>query len=553
MADEPDSTAGRDSDATPGESSRSLVSGGVRTVGAWTLLSRLLGMLRDVGMAATFGNGRVLDAFTVAFRVPNLFRRLFGEGALTAAFLPAYVRERETRDLRSASQLATVVFAALAAVLILLVGITEAAIWSALVLLQPSPATALLLELTAVLLPYVVLVCLAAQVSAVLHAHGRFAVPALLPVVLNVVWIVALWVVPARFESPESRVLAISMSIVAAGVLQLLATLPTLFALGYRPDLGLGEARQRLRDLGIAMLPVLAGLALTQLNTLVDSLIAWGFSAPGETLVDGLRVPNPDYPLESGTASALYLGQRMYQFPLGVFGVALGTVLFPLLTRHAERGRLDLVRDDLGLGVRLVLAIGLPASLGLVLLAEPITTLLFRHGEFDAFDASQTAAAIAAYAAGVWAYSGIHVLQRAFYAMDDRVTPMRIGLVAVVVNVGLDFAVLWPLGGPGLAYATAFAAMLHVGLLAYGVQWHVGRLDAKDFGGHALRVVLGTLGMGLCCGATLVVTRHLLPGDEIVSRVARVALPTIVGGGTYLVAARALGLDEVFVLLRRGR
>ncbi len=527
------------------------VAGGIRLVALWTMLSRVLGMVRDVAMAATFGNGWVLDAFTVAFRVPNLVRRLFGEGALTAAFLPAYVRERQQHGDAAGWQLASVVFSALVVGTALLVGLVELLLWSVLAFADPTPATALLLELTAVLLPYVGFVCLAAQVSAVLHAHGRFAVPALLPIVLNVVWIGALWFVVPRYESPESRMLAMSVAIVLAGVLQFLATVPTLLALGFRFDLGLSRAGGRLRSLSLAMLPVLAGLALVQLNTLVDGLIAWGFSAPNETVVDGVRVSDPNYPLEAGTASALYLGQRMYQFPLGVFGVALGTVLFPLLTRHAERGRLDLVRDDLEYGLRLVVAVGLPASLGLVLLARPITDLLFRHGEFDDFDALQTATAIAAYAVGVWAYSGVHVLQRAFYALDDRVTPVRIGLFAVVLNVALDFVVLWPLGGPGLAYATAAAAVLQVGLLAVAVQWHTGKLSWPDLAGHTFRVLLGTLSMGLCTGGTLVALQSLLPGESLFVRATEVAVPTATGIAVYLLAAKLLELDDVFTLLRR--
>jgi putative peptidoglycan lipid II flippase len=555
--DDAPATQGTDPDA---DSARSLAAN-VRTVGLWTFVSRILGMLRDALMATAFGNGPILDAFSVAFRIPNLFRRLFGEGALTAAFLPAFLRERQQRGERAGWQLATAVFVALFGALVLVVVAAELLLWGTAVAFDLSPSATFLLQLTALLLPYVVLVCVSAQVSAVLHALGHFTVPALLPIVLNVIWIAGLvWLVPG-FETAEQRMFAVSVVIVLAGVLQMLAPWPILFAHGYRPDLGDaalrsaegGRVRARLREIVGAMLPVLVGLSLTQLNTLADSLIAWGFSAPGETLVDGVRVPTDGYPLEAGTAAALYLGQRMYQFPLGVFGVALGTVLFPLLARHAEQGRVDLVRDDLGLGLRLTLAIGLPASLGLVLLAGPVTDLLFRHGRFDAHDAAQTAAMIAAYGTAVWAYSAVHVLQRAYYAIDDRITPMRIGLFGIAFNIALNFALLWPFGGPGLAYATAVTAVLHVGLLAAVVQGHVGRLDWESLAGTTVRVTLATALMGAACLLALRGVDHVTTGDGTTVRSLRVLLPFTAAIATYLVAARLLVLDEVWLLLRRGR
>lgn len=534
------------SESEPVDGTANLASG-VRTVGAWTLLSRILGMVRDVAMAAVFGAGAVLDAFTVAFRVPNLFRRLFGEGALTAAFLPAFVRERERNGETAGWRLATVVFVALFVVLAGMVALVELLLWVGVLLLDPSPAALLLVQLTAVLLPYVVLVCLVAQMSAVLHGLGRFTVPAAVPVVLNVTWIAALWWVVPGLGTENVRILAVAATVVVAGVLQFLVPLPALFGCGYRFDLGDADTRGRLREILAAMLPVLVGLSLVQLNTLIDAMIAWGLSAP-----EGAE-PSSRHPLEAGTAAALYLGQRMYQFPLGVFGVALGTVLFPLLTRHAERGRADLLRDDLGLGLRLVFAIGLPASLGLVLLAEPITELLFRHGRFDANDAAQTAAMIAAYAVGVWAYSGVHVLQRAYYALDDRITPMRIGLIAVGVNVVLDLALVWPLGGPGLAYATAASAVLHVGLLAAVVQGHVGRLEWESLLGSTTRITLATLLMGACCVATLWGIAGVVEGDDTTARAIRALVPMGVGVGAYLVGVWLLEIGEVALLLKRGR
>ncbi|MGH7200279.1 MAG: lipid II flippase MurJ, partial [Planctomycetaceae bacterium] len=315
----------------------------LRLVSLLTLLSRVLGLARDVGMAVVFGGGPVMDAFSVAFRLPNLARRLFGEGALTAAFLPVFVRELEAHSGRqSAWKLASAVLGLLAITLTALVLIAEALLIGLMEWGGFSAETDLLLGLTAVLLPYLIVICVAAQISAVQHALGQFAWPALLPALLNVIWIAALAVAVWLFETDRQRIYAVAVCVMLAGVVQVLAPLPALWRLGFRFDAGWWSARRQVQEIARAMLPVVLGLSVTQLNTFADSLIAWGFAAPLGASDATMPLPGgPAYPLDSGTASALYFGQRMYQFPLGVFGVALGTVLFPLLARHAERGRLD--------------------------------------------------------------------------------------------------------------------------------------------------------------------------------------------------------------------
>ncbi|MBW3542760.1 MAG: polysaccharide biosynthesis C-terminal domain-containing protein, partial [Planctomycetes bacterium] len=251
--------------------------------------------------------------------------------------------------------------------------------------------------------------------------------------------------------------------------------------------------------------------------------------------------------LETGTASSLYFAQRMYQFPLGVFGVALGTVLFPLMAAHAAQGRLDRLRESLDLGLRLVLAVGLPASVGLILIARPLTGLFFQHGEFDAAAAGQTAAMIVAYSVAVWAYCGLPVAQRAFYAMGDRRTPMRVGLWAVGLNLVLDFALLPFLGGTGLALATALAAIVQVSFTAWLAQARVGRLDWRRLALTALRAVCACTAMAAAVLASLA----LVPaGEGWSSRLAAVGIPLTAGALTYLCAARAFRLGEVWLLFR---
>jgi len=499
-------------------------------------------------MAALFGNGLVMDAFSVAFRVPNLARHLFGEGALTAAFLPIFVREIEREGRTSAWKLASAVLSILAFGLSVLVVVVEIWLWWLPHLVDMGAEGRLLTGLTAVLLPYLLLICLAAQISAMLHALGHFTWPALLPVLLNVVWIVGIWVVAPLFVSSEAQAYAIAASILVGGTIQMFAGLPKLRSLGFRFDRAWRAALPRVAEVARTMLPVVIGLSVTQINVLADSMIAWSFSGP----VDGpdtMALPGePAYPLVSGTASALYFGQRMYQFPLGVFGVALGTVLFPLLSRHAERGRLDLLRRDLSLGMRLVIVVGLPASLGLVLLARPLTVLIFQHGAFDAADAAQTVSMIATYGTAVWAYCGLLIVHRGYYAAGDRQTPLNVGVLSVLLNLALNLSLIWFVGGRGLAMGTAISSTVQLIAVTWFLQHRLGRFDWREFRTTTLKAVVATGVMGLVCYGSV----RLLPGDEsLIDKLIAVFVPLTTSILVYFALARSLGMNELWLLFKR--
>ncbi len=536
-------------DTAEQQAARTAMFSGMRVVSLLTMISRVTGLARDSLMAGLFGNGPIMDAFTVAFRIPNLARRLFGEGALTAAFLPALVREMEQRGRESAWQLASGLFSFLALVLLAIVLAIEAGLWL-LSTVSPSAETQLLLGLTATMAPYLLVICLAAQISAVMHALNHFVWPALISVLLNLVWIAGILFVAPRFESPEAQAYAIGAVIVLGGVLQFAVPLWPLRRLGFRFHAGwwrsANPARERtvagIRGIARTMMPILLGLSITQFNAALDSFLAWWFAAPEPTTGAWAS-------LEPGTAAALYLGQRMYQFPLGVLGIALGTVLFPRLAQHSERGRRDLLRADLELGLRLVIVIGVPAAAGLLLLAEPLTDLLFRHGRFDAGDARQTATMIRGYGCAVWAYCALLILNRAFYAIDDQRTPLRAGLWAMVLNLLLNLGLIRFVGGVGLALGTALTSMAQCGLVLWLLQKRIGRIDGVACRSTGVRTVLATALMSTACAATLA----LLPAATAAgsTRVLRVALPFAAAVIAYFVAARLLRLREVDVLLGR--
>lgn len=528
------------------------VSRNLRLVSLCTFISRIFGLLRDQAMGTLFGAGPVLDTFTVAFRLPNLARVLLGEGALTTAFLPIFVEELNERGRESAARVTWAVFVSLAAVLCGLVIVVELGLGALATFVELSAETRLLCQLTAMLLPYVILICLAAQLGAVLNALGRFMWPALVPVVLNVVWLAALWwVIPIYWSDPIEQVQATSVFVVAAGALQLAFLLPVVWrcGFGYRSDWrsAVGVVGRVAR----VMMPVVVGLSITQLNGVLDSFVAWGFARP-EGAGPTMPLPgSPEYPLHAGTATALYLGQRLYQFPLGVFGVALGTVLFPLFTQHAQRGEFDKLRGDLSLGIRLVLAIGLPASAGLMLVAHPLATLFFQYGKFDAAAATMTGDMILCYGSGVWAYCALLILQRGFYAIGDRLTPMYVGLLAMLTNVFLNLTLIWPLGGRGLALSTALVAAIQCAVTCLLLQKKVGQLLWKEVAWTAVRTLVAVALMSVVC---LLLTFPAAADDGLKLRGLKLLVPLVAGGLTFLGMAWLLRLKEPWsVLFARGQ
>ena len=517
---------------------------GLRIVSACTLASRVLGLLRDTAMAALFGAGPILDAFTVAFQIPNLARQLLGEGALTAAFLPAFLREQRQSGPEAARQLTSATFVQLGQLLTGIVIAGELVIGTLLLSLDLHPDVARLLQLLGLFAPYVILVCLTALLCAALQSLNRFFWPAVLPVLLNLFWLGAVAVVPRVCADPESQIRWIAVSLLGAGLIQLGVPLLILHQAGYRWSATWRDSLPQVREVFHSMLPVVVGVTLSQLNALVDRVLAWGLSLP----VWGEASHPAWWPvLESGTASALYLGQRMYQFPLGVFGVALGTVLFPILTRHAEQGDIPGFRADLTLGLRLSLAIGLPASAGLMLVAGPLSTALFQHGRFDVHDAALTAGMVRAYGSAAWAFILLLIANRGFYALHDRQTPVQIGKWAVVWNLVLSAILIYPLQGAGLAWGTSLAtmaqavwSMTRLARLSGGLDWPLARTS-----------LLKTL---VCCGVMVGVVLGLQlihwPGDSFKVRLAILGAQCLAGGAAYLASAWLVGLDEPWMLVR---
>ena len=533
---------------------RSQLFAGLRVTSFGTLASRVLGMLRDVATAALLGlsGDGVMDAFVIAFRIPNLFRRLFGEGALAASYLPVLSTKLE-HDRRAAWQLASVTLVWLAMILAAVVLAAEGVCAGVWLFYGDVPGMKLLVGLSAVMLPYLFFICLAAQVSGTLHALAHFSTPALAPTLLNICWLAAIWLFAPRWSDDKHvQAYVLALAVLVAGVLQLAAQLPVLRRLGFRFDYNWPASREAVGQIVRSMGPMVVGLAVTQINSFFDSILAWGLAAPADGAAQIAWLGGAiEYPLKQGAAAAIYYGERLYQFPLGLLGMAVATVIFPALSRHAARGQFDRLGEDLTLGVRLVLFLAVPAGAGLMLISEPLARLLFQHGAFTAQDAARVARMIACYGLGVWAFCAAPVIVRGYYALGDRTTPLRVGMVSMLVNLALNLALVWPLAEAGLALATSLSAMLQVALLLSRFSRHGGCLGWAEIG----RTTILTLAATACMLAAGYAAMAWAPHDfGLGKEFARVAAPIVAGSAAFLAVSRLLKAEELRLLLvSRGR
>ncbi len=517
----------------------------VRTVSGLTLGSRVLGLVRDLATVRIFGDTAVGSAFAAALAIPNMFRRLFGEGALSAAFLPEYTRLDETdRDQAGAFARSTVALLALGTGMLT---IAIELVLLAVLLLAPGDADrALSLRMIMVTLPFMPLICVAAILGGMLQAHGRFAPWAMAPMILNLCIIgacVPYWLIDGA--SARTWGYVIGASAVLAGVLQVLWSWSCLRG---RVDWSAGSAqtRARVRTMLVRMIPALVGLGTLQLNSFIDTLIAmW-------PLWVGPEIGGATYPLDEASNSVLYYAQRLYQFPLGVFGIAVATAVFPELSRAAN----DPARfaSALRRGIRLSLFIALPASVGLALVRTDLVKTLY-SGVGDGFsdDGVRRAAwVVLGYSVGVWAYSLNQLWTRSFYAKNDTSTPMRIAIVAVGLNLTLNAALIWPLGEAGLAWATSVSAIVQCALLARAARKRLG--VASCFDRESLRSVVRCAGLSVVMGAGVGLLLTLWPERASWAGGAWALIAaTSLGGGIYLVLAWATRSEELSWIIRLKR
>ena len=505
-----------------------------RLIAALTMASRVLGLVREGVVGAYFGTSALASAFSIAFTVPNLARRLFGEGALSSALIPVLTETAQRDGDEPARRLVGTVLlllgVGLAGAVLVLEGVVLA--WRS---AAPDPA----LSLTAFTLPYMPVICVVAVAGGVLNTRGHFATPAAVPVLLNVVLIgAALGGALTLGWRDEQLMLAICVALLVGGLMQLAVTLGALRWVGFWPAWNLDWRQPQVRAILALMLPAMVGLSAMQLNTLLDRLIAYWF-----VLVGGERVG----------AAVLGYAHVLYQVPLGVFGIALATAIFPTLSARAAAGDFAGLRRTLVQGLRLGLFIALPAGLGLILTAEPLVATLLERGKFDALATQRVAATLACYSLGMPAYFAMPVIVRTFYALQDSRTPARTALATVALNLTLNLLLVQVLQERGLALSTALCAYLQAGYLLRRLRGRLGPGPAES-AGLTPAVLRMALAAAVMAGVVVGLDAWSWGGGLASVPVGLRLLVLVVGGGlAYGGAAWRLGLAELKQLLRTNR
>lgn len=467
----------RDSGKSRSENVRVTKAAGI--VGAATLISRILGYVRDMVFAGFFGASFFSDAFIAAFRIPNTLRRLFGEGSLSIAFVPVFT-EYLAKDKGEAFSLARSAIRVLGITLILL-SITGILLspWIVQIMAPGFTKTpdklSLTVNLAQIMIPYIFFIGLVALCMGILNALGHFAAPALAPVLLNVAMITGMISIAFFTEDPTVRVYGLSGGVMIGGLLQLAFQVPFLKRKGIFRGTN-GWFHPGLKKVGILMLPTVFGSAVYQINILVGTALA--------SL------------LTEGSVSYLFFADRLVQFPLGIFAIATATAVLPSLSRQAAAGDHDALGNTFVYSMNFIFFITIPAMVGLIVLREPIIRLLFERGAFDAEGTRQTAIALFYYSLGLWAFSGVRIVVSVFYALRDTKTPVRTAALSIMANIALGASLMWPLGHGGLALATSLSSMLNLALLLIALKKKLGALGWKNMFLSSCKSLINALIMG---------------------------------------------------------
>jgi putative peptidoglycan lipid II flippase len=448
------------------------------TVSAATFLSRIFGLVRDQLFAALLGAGYYADAFVAAFRIPNLLRDLFAEGALSSAFVPTFAELEVKKSAEDAYRLANLVIGAILALVgsIALLGILFAPAVVRLVAPGFSAVPGkvdLTVTLTRLMFPFLPTVALASLFMGMLNVKGKFAVPALAPVMFNIVSILfglALWLTGA---SPAKAVVGWSVGTLCGGIAQMAIQIPPLLELGWRwrPTIRRWKEDESLRQIGKLMIPAVIGLSATQVNILVNTLLASN---------------------EQGSVAWLNYAFRLMQLPIGIFGVAISTITLPLIARDAAKASKEDFQNNLTTALSLVLVLTIPAAVGLWVMGEPIIRVIYEHGKFQDGDTFATAGALAMYAIGLPAYASVKVVAPAFYALKDSKAPMVASFLAMGANLAFNLSMYKSFGFRGLAFGTSIAATTNLAFLIFSFHFDHAKFDLRVLIDRLWRILLAS-------------------------------------------------------------
>ncbi|HSW44584.1 MAG TPA: murein biosynthesis integral membrane protein MurJ [Phycisphaerae bacterium] len=510
-----------------------------RVISVLTIVSRIAGLARDMVFSYRFGTGSEMSAFTLAFQIPNLFRRLFGEGALSAASIPVLT---ETLRREGASEMNAVVgrlIGLLMAVLIVLCVVAELVVAGLYLLYQSRSDTALALELSAVLMPFMILICTSAILGGIENVHGRFALPASMPTVINLVQIGAALAAPYVLPGNVRGQLFMQCgSVLVGGGLTLWLQWRAVRRCGVDFRLRIDWRHPVIRRIGLTMIPMVVGLGAVQVNVFMDSMIAWWFVHDP---------PIPELGKQRPGAAVLYYAAHLYQFPLGVFLVALATAIFPELSKCAADRDMPGLRDTLARGIRVALFISIPCMVGMILVREPMVRVLFAHGKFNLIPhaAERVALALAMFVSALWAYGLNHLVTRTFYSLQDAKTPLKVAVSSVVLNLVLNLILVQtPLREAGLALSTAISATFQFVVMTVVLRRRIGRMGWRRTIPSAFRILLAS---GVMAAAVIAMDQWALAGmhDAV-----RLAAMVAVGAVVFIAAALLLRCDEFHDVIR---
>ncbi len=537
------------------------------------MFSRVLGLVRETLFAKYFGAGFLYDAFIVGFRIPNLLRDLFAEGALSAAFVKVFTDYQLKGGEKEAWRLASLVFNCLAVVLsvITVLGIFLSPLFVKIITYNylgdpnhfyPVEKAALATTLMQIMFPFILLVALAALAMGVLNTKGKFGVPASASTAFNIASIIfglilAFWLSGGDWERSTDKftlpseaaqwaIIGMSIGVLIGGAAQILIQLPSLHKVGFRFSLALNFKDEGVRKVMRLMGPAIIGTGAIQVKVLVDTIVASGID---------------------GGASWLSYAFRLMQFPIGVFGVAIGTAAIPTLSRLASDQNTVKFRNTLADAIKLVFLLAIPSACGLVVLGQPIISLIYQRGEFDAFDTNMTAWALGAYSIGLAGYAAIKVLSPAFYAIDDAKTPMYVSVASIAVHFVSSFGLMQLLstvgvsperpngyGHVGVALATSIVALGNFLALSLLMRRRIKRLNGRDIFTSFVKIIIASAAMSAAAYISYYYLTNYFGDKSLLIRLAEAFIPIAIGGIVFVIAAKLLRvteLEQIVATLRR--
>ncbi len=507
------------------------------------MLSRILGMIRDMAFSFFFGASGWMDGWAIAFKIPNLARRLFGEGAAASSLIPVYSEELQ-RNQKDARILASTVVSVILVILTAGVLIGEIGIWAWYVLIDPDAK----LALSGIMLPYMILICVVAILAGILNAHRHFAIPAAAPIVLNVFIIGSLffsgWIIGME---PDRQVFVVAVAVVIAGFVQLIMQIPPLRARGIHIRPAWQVKSDAFRKVILLMGPMVLGLTATQINTLADDLIAcWLSGSPEKGDFFTFFSNQIKYPLYEGAVSQLYYAQRLYQLPLGVLGISLATAVFPVMSEHAAKKDFDALKETIAKGLNCAIFVAIPATVGLMLIGRPLVSALFEHGRFTNADTRTVAITLCFYAVGLSGFFAQQIVTRAFYSTKDSKIPAKSAAIAVTLNIVLNLTLIWSMGTAGLALSTAICSYLQVAILLTVLLRRYGKPLIAGLGKTLIKSIIASTIMALLMAAILWKMKPL--GHTRTMNVIRLIVIVPTAAAAYTIAAKILAIKALSLI-----